>query len=72
MINFTLRLFGQFLKIFGGFFMIVLFLMADWESFFLFLIIFFIPGHYLSRMGVKNSEDDNSFFIYYLFPRRWA
>ena len=37
--------------------MFVMFVETDWESFFLFLICFFIPGRYLSRIGVENNQE---------------
>jgi len=45
------------LKIFGGLGMFIMFVETDWESFFLFLICFFIPGRYLSRIGVENNQE---------------
>jgi len=60
MISFILRLFGMCLKIFGGLGMFVMFLAIDGESFLLCFLFFYIPGHYLSRIGVEDNQEEKS------------
>ena len=57
MIGFILRLIGMCLKMFGGLGMFMMLLEIDGVSFFLFFLFFYIPGNYLSRIGVEDKEE---------------
>ena len=60
MINFILRLFGMCLKIFGGLGMFVMLIEFDGASIVAFFLVFYIPGHYLSRIGVEENQEEKS------------
>ena len=70
MIRFILRLIGICLKFFGGLGMFVMLLENDGVSFFLSFLFFYVPGHYLSRIGFadKHEEISTSFYDLKTYP----